>query len=120
MNGKCLQYLAFSSQVIISAISATENMKVSHNIKEISEIRNKSSFISIYLFLTAKYNEAEEDVPDLHTLENIVKQPISNEVLLKYEMWALQKMGWKLNGILRTFRPLLYIFIFLLNVLPIS
>ena len=37
-------------------------------------------------------------MPDLRTLEDIVKQPIPNEILLKYEMWTLQRMGWKLNG----------------------
>jgi hypothetical protein len=37
-------------------------------------------------------------VPDLLTIEDIAKQPIPNDILLKYELWTLQKMGWKLTG----------------------
>ena len=48
--------------------------------------------------LTAKYNESEEDVPDLATLEDITQQPISNETVLSYELWALKRMGWKLGA----------------------
>lgn len=47
---------------------------------------------------TAKYNESEEDLPDLQTLEDITEQSISNETVLNYELWALKKMGWKLNA----------------------
>ena len=54
--------------------------------------------ISTTLYSTAKYNEREEDVPDLLTIEDIAKQPIPNDILLKYELWTLQKMGWKLTG----------------------
>lgn len=50
------------------------------------------------LYSAAKYNEREEDVPDLLTIEDIAKQPIPNDILLKYELWTLQKMGWKLTG----------------------
>ena len=59
---------------------------------------NSPLFEFTFQLSAAKYNEKEEDVPDLLTLESILKQPIPNEILLKYEMWALQKMGWKLNG----------------------
>ena len=37
-------------------------------------------------------------MPDLLTIEDIAKQPIPNDILLKYELWTLQKMGWKLTG----------------------
>jgi hypothetical protein len=47
---------------------------------------------------SAKYNESEEDVPDLTTLEEITQQQIPNETVLNYELWALKRMGWKLNG----------------------
>ncbi len=49
----------------------------------------------IYL---AKYNECEEHVPDRRTLEDITQQSITNETILSYELWALKRMGWKLNG----------------------
>jgi hypothetical protein len=48
--------------------------------------------------LSAKYNESEEDVPDLQTLEDITQQPIPNETVLNYELFALKKMGWKITG----------------------
>jgi hypothetical protein len=48
----------------------------------------------------AKYNESEEDIPDVATLEDITQQAISNETVLSYELWALKRMGWKINGIL--------------------
>ena len=51
-----------------------------------------------YVTTTAKYNESEEDVPDLATLEDITQQQIPNETVLNYELWALKRMGWKLNG----------------------
>ena len=50
------------------------------------------------ILISSKYNESEEDVPDLQTLEDITQQPIPNETVLNYELWALKKMGWKLNG----------------------
>jgi len=37
-------------------------------------------------------------VPDLQTLEDITQQPIPNETVLNYELWALKKMGWRLNA----------------------
>ena len=37
-------------------------------------------------------------MPDLQTLEDITQQPIPNETVLNYELWALKKMGWKLNA----------------------
>ena len=49
------------------------------------------------ILISAKYNESEEDVPDLTTLEEITQQKISNETVLSYELWALKKMGWKLT-----------------------
>ena len=52
------------------------------------------------ILISSKYNESEEDVPDLQTLEDITQQPIPNETVLNYELWALKKMGWKLNGTL--------------------
>jgi Cyclin, N-terminal domain/Cyclin, C-terminal domain len=49
------------------------------------------------ILISAKYNESEEDVPDLATLEDITNQKISNDSVLNYELWALKKMGWKLS-----------------------
>ena len=50
------------------------------------------------ILLTAKYNECEEHVPDLQTLEDISQQKLSKDIVLNYELWALKRMGWKLNG----------------------
>jgi len=50
------------------------------------------------ILISSKYNESEEDLPDLQTLEDITEQSISNETILNYELWALKKMGWKLNA----------------------
>jgi hypothetical protein len=50
------------------------------------------------ILLSSKYNESEEHVPDLATLEEITQQSISNEIILNYELWILKKLGWKLNG----------------------
>lgn len=50
------------------------------------------------VLVSAKYNESEEDVPDLATLEDITQQKIPNDSLLSYELWALKKMGWRLNA----------------------
>jgi hypothetical protein len=59
-------------------------------------------YLNFYsIFLLAKYNESEEDVPDLATLEEITQQQISNEAVLNYELWALQRIGWGLNGKLK-------------------
>ena len=57
-----------------------------------------SSFFSSFFPRPAKYNESEEDVPDLQTLEDITQQPIPNETVLNYELFALKKMGWKITG----------------------
>ena len=46
----------------------------------------------------AKYNENEEHVPELVSLQSITQQEIPREELLKYELWALQRMGWILCG----------------------
>jgi hypothetical protein len=46
------------------------------------------------MFCAAKYNENEEHVPELLALQNITQQEIPQEELLKYELWALQRMGW--------------------------
>lgn len=51
------------------------------------------------LIISSKYNECEENVPPLHKLEEIAQQVLTNECVLYYELWALKKMGWKLNGI---------------------
>ena len=50
------------------------------------------------ILMASKYNECEDHVPDLHTLEDITQQPIPNETVLQYELWALKRMGWKLNA----------------------
>ncbi len=50
------------------------------------------------IIISAKYNEREEDVPPLRKLEEITQQRIPNEVILNYELWALKRMSWKLNG----------------------
>lgn len=48
--------------------------------------------------VAAKYNEMEEDVPDLHSLGGIIEQDIPYNVALDYELWVLKQMGWKLNA----------------------
>lgn len=50
------------------------------------------------ILIASKYNECEDHVPDLSTMEDITQQVISNETLLQYEMWALKRMGFKLNA----------------------
>ena len=50
------------------------------------------------ILIASKYNECEDHVPDLATLEDITQQAISNETVLQYELWALKRMGWKLNA----------------------
>jgi hypothetical protein len=50
------------------------------------------------LIISSKYNEMEEHVPALPKLEEITQQTLSNECVLNYELWALKRMGWKLNG----------------------
>ena len=50
------------------------------------------------ILIAAKYNEMEEHVPRLHTIEDITQQTLSKETLLNFELWALKKMGWKLNA----------------------
>mmetsp|Transcript_3997 Transcript_3997/g.4083 ORF Transcript_3997/g.4083 Transcript_3997/m.4083 type:complete len:335 (+) Transcript_3997:104-1108(+) len=50
------------------------------------------------ILISAKYNESEEDVPDLATLEEITRQQISNDGVLNYELWALQRIGWTLSA----------------------
>ncbi len=50
------------------------------------------------IFIASKFNESEEDIPDLQAMEDITQQHISNETILNYELWALKKMAWKLNG----------------------
>jgi hypothetical protein len=47
---------------------------------------------------SAKYNENEEHVPELAALQGITQQYIPREELLRYEVWALQRMGWILCG----------------------
>lgn len=48
--------------------------------------------------IAAKYNEMEEDVPDLHSLGGLIGQDIPFNVALDYELWVLKLMGWKLNA----------------------
>jgi hypothetical protein len=48
--------------------------------------------------ISAKYNECEDDVPELRVLEEITQQPISSEDILNFELLALKRMGWKLNA----------------------
>jgi len=50
------------------------------------------------ILVASKYNESEEHVPDLRTLEDISQQNLSKETILNYELWALKRMGWKLNA----------------------
>jgi hypothetical protein len=49
------------------------------------------------ILISSKYNESEEDVPDMATLQDITQQTITNEAILSYELWALKRMGWKLS-----------------------
>jgi len=49
------------------------------------------------ILISSKYNECEEHVPDFQTLGDITQQAIKNELVLAHELWALKKMGWKLN-----------------------
>jgi hypothetical protein len=51
----------------------------------------------------AKYNEMEEDVPDLYSFGAIIQQEIPRSVHLEYELWVLKQMGWKLNGASHSF-----------------
>lgn len=55
-------------------------------------------FVVCCILISAKYNESEVDVPDLETLEYLIQLPIPKDTLLNYELWTLQKLGWKLNG----------------------
>ena len=50
------------------------------------------------ILISAKYNECEEHLPPLNRLEEITQQVMTNECVLNYELWALKRMGWKLNG----------------------
>lgn len=50
------------------------------------------------ILISSKYNESESDVPDLATLEEITQQQISNDAVLNYELWALQRIGWTLSA----------------------
>ena len=50
------------------------------------------------IVIASKYNECEDQVPELRRLEEIARQQIPNEILLDYELWALMRMGWKLNA----------------------
>jgi hypothetical protein len=46
----------------------------------------------------AKYNEMEEDVPDVYSFSGILGHDIPASVALDYELWVLKQMGWKLNA----------------------
>lgn len=50
------------------------------------------------IIIAAKYNEMEENVPPLKRIQDITQQEIPNDTFLYYELWALKKMGWKLNA----------------------
>ncbi|RYH20692.1 hypothetical protein EON65_22755 [archaeon] len=52
------------------------------------------------IVIASKFYECEEHVPPLRKLEEVAQQTITNEVILSYELWALKKMAWKLNGTL--------------------
>ena len=61
--------------------------------------RQEWQMIAIACILVAsKYNECEEDVPPLGTLEEIIQHGIPNDTILNYELWALKRMSWLLNG----------------------
>ena len=49
-------------------------------------------------YFLAKYNEMEEDLPDLNSFAGIIGQDVPYSVALEYELWVLKQMGWKLNG----------------------
>ena len=49
------------------------------------------------ILIASKYNECEEHVPDFSTLEEITQQPMSNETVLSFELWALKKMAWQIT-----------------------
>lgn len=68
------------------------------------------------LIISSKYNECEEHVPALHKLEEITQQAMTNECVLNYELWALKRMGWKLNA--RTPMAFLDSYIYLAQRLP--
>merc|ERR1712167_517026 len=48
------------------------------------------------ILISSKFNESEEDVPILSSLEDITTQKISNDTIRNYELWALKKMRWLL------------------------
>lgn len=50
------------------------------------------------ILISSKYNESEEHVPDLATLEEITQQSISTEDVLNFELWTLQRLSWSLNA----------------------
>jgi hypothetical protein len=50
------------------------------------------------IIIASKYNECEEHVPSLRKLSEITQQRITNKILLDYELFALKRMFWKLNG----------------------
>ena len=49
------------------------------------------------ILIASKYNECEEHVPDFATLEEITQQPLANETVLSFELWALKKMAWQIT-----------------------
>jgi len=49
------------------------------------------------ILIASKYNECEEHVPDFATLEAITQQPMRNETVLSFELWALKKMAWQIT-----------------------
>eukprot|EP00602_Paraphysomonas_sp_CaronLab_P013578 CAMPEP_0185040332 /NCGR_PEP_ID=MMETSP1103-20130426/38263_1 /TAXON_ID=36769 /ORGANISM="Paraphysomonas bandaiensis, Strain Caron Lab Isolate" /LENGTH=333 /DNA_ID=CAMNT_0027579589 /DNA_START=87 /DNA_END=1088 /DNA_ORIENTATION=+ len=48
--------------------------------------------------IASKYNEMEEDLPDLKSFSAIIEHDIPYNVALEYELWILKQMGWKLNA----------------------
>lgn len=50
------------------------------------------------IIIASKYNECEEHVPPLKNLGEISQLTIENSALLEYELFALKRMAWKLNG----------------------
>lgn len=49
------------------------------------------------ILIAGKYNESEEDLPDLATLEDITQQRIANETVLSYELWVRSELSFSIH-----------------------
>lgn len=102
MSGRCLSSAVFWYQVTIDEKETLWNIFIRHSLFSPSiQCNALFSWIPLYLLpvlCVAKYNESETDVPHLETLEYLIQLPIPKDTLLNYELWTLQKLGWKLNG----------------------